>query len=116
MTATATQPKQLWATMPGWGITANLLPPEIIAARRVRVVRKAVVAAIIAVVLLGAGGYTYAYLQNRNASDGLATQQNRTTELQSQQRKYDEVVRISGDVTQIKSVLAGLLTQDVDLK
>jgi hypothetical protein len=104
----------LWNTMPGWGITANLLPPEIVTARRVRVLRKLVIAAIGFVLALGIAGYAYGYLQEKDANSQLSAAQARTGELTAQQAKYQGVVTISGDIDQVKTQLATLLTTDVD--
>jgi len=106
---------QLWNSMPGWGIVANLLPPEVLAARRVRVLRKLVVAALAVVVLLGAGGYGYAFWQARSAKSDLHAAQDQTTQLQLQQRKYGAVVQLQNQAAQIKSQLGGLLSADVNV-
>lgn len=106
---------QLWSTMPGWGIVANLLPPEVLAARRVRVLRKLVVAALVVVALLGAGGYGYAFWQARSATSDLHAAQNGTAQLQAQQQKYGSVVQVQAETTQIKGQLGGLLGTDVNL-
>lgn len=113
--AKAHSSSQLWNTMPGWGIIANLLPPEIIAARRVRVLRKLVVAALALVVLLAIGGYGYAFWQARSASSDLRAAQDQTAQFQAQQRKYSGVVQLQAESAQIKSQLGGLLSTDVDL-
>ena len=42
--AIATSGQQLWSTMPGWGIVADLTPPELIASRRLRLLRKLLIA------------------------------------------------------------------------
>lgn len=115
MTLTAPPASQLWSTMPGWGITSNLLPPELIAARRLRVVRKMIVAALVLVVALGAAGYGYGMYQQSGAQSALSAEQARTAQLLVQQQKYQEVVTISGSIAQIKGQLATLMTGDVDV-
>lgn len=106
---------QLWSTMPGWGIVADLLPPEVLAARRVRVLRKLVVAGLAVVLLLGVGGYGYAYWKGRSAASDLRAAQDRTAQLQSEQSKYGGVVQLQNEAAEIKSQLGGLLATDVDL-
>jgi hypothetical protein len=101
--------------MPGWGITANLLPPELIAARRLKTVRKMIVAALVLVVVLGAAGYGYGMYQQGDAESALAAEQAQTAQLVAQQQKYQEVVTISGSIAQVKGQLATLMTGDVDV-
>lgn len=114
MTLTAPPASQLWSSMPGWGITANLLPPEIIAARRLRVVRKMIVGVLIAVVVLGGAGYAYAFFQQRTAQSQLSAEKSKTAELVQQQQKYAEVVQLAGTIAHIKGQLATLMAGDVD--
>jgi hypothetical protein len=115
MTAPAVpQHAELWRTMPGWGITANLLPPEIVSARRARVLRKIVIFVLVGLLLIGAAAYGYAYKQNSDAGSDLAAAQSQTAQLHLEQHKYGEVVQITGDVAQVASRLSTLLATDVD--
>lgn len=114
-TALTDRPVQAWNTMPGWGITANLLPTEIITARRVRVLRKMVLLAIAGVLALGVGGYVYGYFQNDQATSELNAALAQTAALHAQQEKYQDVVAISGQVDAAKAQMAGLLGTDVDM-
>ena len=48
----------LWASMPGWGIVADLTPPELVESRRLKALRKLIAVCLGAVVLLlRAAGY-----------------------------------------------------------
>lgn len=114
MTLTAPPATQMWSSMPGWGITANLLPPEVVAARRLGVIRKMIVAAMILVVVLGGAGYGYALLQQHSAHGDLSAEQAKTTALLAEQRSYAEVVALSGTIDQIKTELSTLMAGDVD--
>ena len=105
---------ELWRTMPGWGITANLLPPEIVAARRARVLRKVVIFVLAGVLVLGAAGYFLAYKQKQDASSELTAAQDRTAELHLQQQKYDEVVQIGDEVAEVRSKIGTLFGTDVN--
>jgi Tfp pilus assembly protein PilN len=105
---------QLWSTMPGWGITANLLPPEVIAGRRLAVIRKVIVFVLAAVVVLAAGGYVYAFFQQRSAHSDLSAEQAKTASLMADQQKYGQVVTLTGTITSIKGQLATLMADDVD--
>ncbi len=48
MTATTVEQPTLWNSTPGWGIAANLIPPELINARKLKVLRKFMAAGIVA--------------------------------------------------------------------
>jgi type IV pilus assembly protein PilN len=111
---TAVRPKELWNTMPGWGIIVDLTPPELIAARKVRVVRRALAVGLVIVLLLSLAAFGYAWTQKRSAADDLASVQNDTTRLQSEQNRYGNVVRIQSATKQIQSQIAGLMAADVD--
>jgi hypothetical protein len=101
-------------TMPGWGIVADLTPPELIAKRRLTVVRRLVVAGVITMLLLCGAGFGYATWQHGKAEDGLAAEQLRTTTLLSEQRKYSSVTVVRGAIGQVQDQLAGLMSGDVD--
>lgn len=116
MTATMTPPssKEVWNSMPGWGIVANLLPPEIIAARRIRVLRKRIVTALIAVVVLCMAGYGYAFWQAHTASSALGVERQSTTRLLQEQRRYAPVVKIQGSIALVNKQVSSLMGSDVD--
>lgn len=105
---------QLWSTMPGWGITANLLPPEVIAGRRLTVIRKIIGGVLAAVVVMGGAGYAYAFIEQRSAESDLSAEQAKTTSLMDEQRKYGEVVTLTGAIAGIDAQLATLMASDVD--
>ena len=72
MTITEERPA-LWSAMPGWGIAADLIPPELINARQLKVLRKLMAAGIVALLVVCAGGYYLAAAENSSASADLAT-------------------------------------------
>ena len=45
-------PVQLWSAMPGWGIAADLTPPEIINARQLKLLRKLLGGGLVALLVL----------------------------------------------------------------
>lgn len=111
---TTMQPRELWSTMPGWGIVANLIPPELLQARRARSLRKLVTAGLCVLLLLAGVGGGYAKLRSHEAAQSLAAEQSRTSQLVVQQNRYSTVTRIQGDVGQVKLQLAQLMGMDVD--
>jgi hypothetical protein len=112
---TTMQPRELWSTMPGWGIVANLIPPEVLQARRVRAVRKLVAYALCVLVLLGGVGYGLAWYRSRQAADALAAEQSRTSQLLAQQKRYADVTLLQSSVAGVRTELSQLLATDVDM-
>jgi hypothetical protein len=107
--------QQLWSSMPGWGIVADLTPPELIASRRLRVIHKLIALAAIVLLLLCGLGYGYAYLQNQSASHALSAETNRTASLQAEQQRFSEVTRLQTSLTQVQTQLSRLLGGDVSI-
>jgi hypothetical protein len=108
---------RLWSSMPGWGIVADLTPPELIAERRLRVLRKYIVAGLVLVLVLCAGGYVQAVRKHSTAVDARNAMTARTQELQQQlhNKAFGDVVRIQGTLAQVQTQVATLLKNDVDL-
>lgn len=105
----------LWAVVPGWGIAADLTPPELIAGRHLRRVRRRVIIGLLVLVLLCGLGYVAASLQSASAAAALADEQSRTAALQVEARKYGDVTQVQGRITASEGQVARLLAQDVDL-
>ncbi|MET0864843.1 MAG: hypothetical protein ABWZ98_10955 [Nakamurella sp.] len=114
MTITESRPA-LWTSMPGWGIAADLTPPELIQARRLGVLRRLMAAGIAGLLLIGAGGYYLARAENASASTDLATVQQRTAQLLELGQSYSAVVQIQGTIVQVEAHIAQVMGADVDL-
>jgi type IV pilus assembly protein PilN len=112
---TTMQPRELWSTMPGWGIVANLIPPEVLQARRVRAIRKLVAYLLGVLVLLAGIGYGYAFYRSQQAAETLAAEQSRTSQLLVQQKRYADVTLLQTSVAGVRTELAQLLKTDVDV-
>lgn len=101
-------------TMPGWHIVSDLTPPELIASRRLRKVRVAVIAAV-ALVIAGAGAGYYAVRdQAQDAAATVASEQARSETLRAQQSQYSNVTALQVSIDQANAELATLMTSDVD--
>lgn len=111
---TTMQPRELWSTMPGWGIVANLIPPEVLQARRVRAVRKLVAYLLCVLVLLAGIGYGFAFYRSQQAAETLAAEQSRTSQLLIQQKRYADVTLLQTSVAGVRTELSQLLESDVD--
>ena len=114
MTATIEAPT-LWRALPGWGIAADLTPPEIVNARQLKVLKKLMPAGLCVVLLICAIGYHLAQLKNSAAAETSEAVSARTAQLQLEARQYVEVTRIQGTVTQVETQIATLMTTDVEL-
>jgi len=112
---TTMQPRELWSTMPGWGIVANLIPPEVLQARRVRAIRKLVAYALCVLVLIAGVGYGLAWFHSQQAADTLAAEQSRTSQLMVQQKRYADVTLLESSVAGVRTELSQLLANDVDM-
>jgi hypothetical protein len=106
---------QLWNTMPGWGIVADLTPPELLNSRRLKLLRKLITAGLVAILVLCVGGYVLAARKQTAASGALADVQMRTTQLQAQGRQYRGITKIQGTVAAVQAQVATLMNGDVDL-
>jgi Tfp pilus assembly protein PilN len=115
MSTTTQEVGTLWSAMPGWGISADLMPPEVLGERQIKVLRRRILFAVAVVALLCVLGYVYAAVQRHEASNRLADVEAQTSQLQAKQSKYANVTRIQGSVAEAKREIAGLMSQDVDL-
>jgi Tfp pilus assembly protein PilN len=112
---TLVQPTELWNTMPGWGIAVDLTPPELIASRRLRLVRRVCVTALSLLMLVLGLAYGFTTWQSGSASDALVAEQSRTAQLAVEQHKYGEVTRVHGAIDAVQRQVSGLMSNDVDL-
>ena len=103
-----------WSTMPGWGVVADLTPPELVKARGLRVVRRFIALGLLVVLALCALGYLYALQQSSSASDEAIAASEQTTQLQIESNKYGGVSKIESDVAAIRGQVASVMGTDVD--
>ena len=112
---TTTRPVQPWSAMPGWGIAADLTPPELINSRHVKVLRKWIVTGLVALLVVCTAGYVLAAQKRSSASTVLSDVQIRTAQLQADQRKYAGITKLQGSVTDIQTKISKLMSGDVDV-
>lgn len=94
-------------------ISANLLPDEVVAARRARNARLGVLAGLILVVLLLATWYVYALNQVRVATNDLNAVTTQAADLERSQTRYAGVVNIENQTQTISKQLGTLLANDM---
>ena len=106
----ALSPQRVLRVLP---ISANLLPAEVVAARRARRARRALLVALILATALLASWYVYASRQVQVATNDLDAVTSQATDLQRSQSRYAEVVGIENQTDTIAKQLNTLLTDDL---
>lgn len=94
-------------------IRANLLPQEIIQARRAVVVRKRVAAAVAALVLVLVGVYGLSWWQTRSANNALAAAQQQSLALEQQQASFADLVQAQAATDSVRSQLQQVMVGDL---
>jgi hypothetical protein len=94
-------------------IAASLLPVEISQSRRLRKVRRIVLTALIAVVIVLAAWFVLASYQTSMARGSLHGVESDAQQLLRQQRAYAEVVGVQAQSQAIRAQLAALLADDL---
>ena len=90
-------------------VRARLLPDEIVSARQTEVVRKQVLVALVAVVVLLAGWFALSWWQTRSANSDLRSAQSQGTSLQQQQHQFTPLVQAITDTANINGQLEQLM-------
>jgi len=103
-----------WDSRPGWGISVDLTPPEVLGARRARVLKRMIALGLVLTAVVCAGVTLMALDDKAAAQDTYDAAQARTTELQAGAGAYDEVTMLSGVTTGIAAQIATLMKNDVD--
>lgn len=104
----------LWQTRPGWGIAVDLTPVEIVNTRKVRSLKKLIVAGLALVVVLCIGATFMALLDEADAQDSYDAAQATTLELQAQAAKYADITAMKTTITQVEAQVSALMADDVD--
>jgi hypothetical protein len=104
-----------WESHPGWGISVDLTPPEVLHARRARGLKRLIALGLVLVAIVCAGVALRALHDKSAAQDAYDATQSRTTELQADAGAYDEVTMLSTVASGIGAQVAVLMKDDVDL-
>ncbi|GAB1645236.1 PilN domain-containing protein [Krasilnikovia sp. MM14-A1259] len=94
-------------------ITANLLPEEVVASRRARRARTAVLGALVGVVLLLGGWFLHAQHETRTADRELADAKAQVEDQKRKQAKYSKVVDVQAQTTMIVGQLKAVMADDL---
>lgn len=94
-------------------IVADLMPPEIVDARRARRAQRVALSAVAGFAALLLGWYGVAVYQTSMARDDLASATGEAAQIQREQQKYGEVMRLQSQSNAITADLTGLFVGDV---
>jgi len=95
------------------GVFANLMPDEVVASRRARVVKRYVLLGLAAVLFLLATAFGLTWWQTQSAQGDLSAAQDQATALQHRQREFQPLVTAQGQSTQIHTILGKLMVGDL---
>lgn len=102
-------------SMPGWAIVADLTPPELIAARRLGVLRRRIISGLAIVALLCGATYASAARNYGSASDEAGAASVQTVTLQHAAGQYAGVTKIEAAVAAVRAQVASVMKSDVDV-
>ncbi len=94
----------------------NLLPPEIRAKRSLSRVKRLLAASLVLVLVLLAGGYALAVMDNSAADDELAEAQAETARLQAQESTYGDVPAVLNAVTSTQDARTFAMASEIRWK
>ncbi|MDO8107790.1 fimbrial assembly protein [Isoptericola sp. b441] len=93
----------------------NLLPPEVVAARGLRIVRRWLGVLVVIAVVLAAGVVALAWESQRAAQADLTTAQADTTRLQAERQKYIEVPLVRGEIDRVAAARTFGMSTEIEL-
>lgn len=108
-------PSTPWSSMPGWGIVADLTPPELRARRALGVLKKVIGASMALLLAICVGGYVLANRSANSAQEQLGSANAQTAVIQAQIDKHSTVTRLQNATSGIETQLSGLFATDVDV-
>ncbi len=115
MTIVERAPATTWQTRPGWGIAVDLTPREILVGRQVRVHQRLVAVALVLVLVLCIGLALLTLADRTGAQQDYDREQGRTAQLAAEAVQYEDITVMERLMLQIRTNLATLMSQDVDV-
>lgn len=115
MTATLPELKTTWQARPGWGIAVDLTPREILVARHVRVHQRLVGLVLVLVLVLCVGLALLARQGRTSAQQDYDQEQSRTGQLAADTEQYSSITAMERVMLQVRTNLATVMGQDVDV-
>ncbi|MCY7396121.1 MAG: hypothetical protein LH468_08240 [Nocardioides sp.] len=114
MSATKELPRTLWQTHPGWGISVDLTPREVLQSRQLRVHQRLIGLALALVLTLCVGIALIAQAERSTAQRGYEREQARTAQLAADADQYTVITTMDSVTAQVQATLDGVLGQDLD--
>lgn len=102
--STATMPKRETTSVTFWP-QVDLLPKEVRAGRRLRSLKRVLMVALLAIVLVAALGWVYAFFTLKQAQAEVADVQAETTRLTAEQATYAEVPQVQGQLSRAQEAI-----------
>lgn len=103
------------ATVPCWDIKVDLTPPEVVASRQLKSMRRVAVLVILVLVIIAVGVYSSALYVHKRAASELAQENATTASLEASRATYSDVTVITKSIAVVRGQVAELMTSDVDL-
>lgn len=94
-------------------VSANLMPPEVLAKRRLGWLKRRLAFGLVVILALVGVGYALARSETASSNDALATEQQRGADFGQRLRTFDDVVRIQGDTATLRQQLASVMATDL---
>jgi hypothetical protein len=113
--STLTETDAPLSTVPCWNIRVNLTPPEVVASRQLKSIRRLMVLSLLAFVVVAVVVYAGAVYVHHHAAAGLARENATTSSLEASRATYSDVTQINSSIAQVRGQLSGLMKPDVDL-
>jgi hypothetical protein len=104
----------LWQTRPGWGIAVDLTPVEIVNTRKVRSLKKLIVAALGLVLVLCIGATFATLLDKVDAQDSYDASEATTADLEAEAAKFADITAMQTTIDQAETQVSTLMSNDVD--
>lgn len=104
-----------WRTRPGWGISADLTPPEVVTERSLARLRRRLGLGLVALLVVVGGGYVLAARHHGAAESSLEAQQVEAARLHARVADFADISQTQASLTRLRAQIATLMTGDVDL-
>ena len=111
--APAPRPKGVEPVLRYPAIRANLLPDEVIASRRLAVLKRRIALGLVALLGLLVLGYAFSWWQTSGARGDLSSAQRQTAQLQAKQQAFTPLLTTQQQVQTVQTALRQLMVGDV---